>query len=203
MRRFIGILLLAATPSLAFEQVDIQSINAWAAQKSLGTGKGVKIAVLDQGIDITHPAIRGSVYAERDFTGQKFTHDDNGPVGHGTGIASILVGHDKSVYRGIAPDALLLNARVVNSRDVSTNRSAGDGLVWAAKSGAKVINMSFGNKFDEGPLTYKFNLMVDYIAEKYGATDSRGCVQPDHRGRAPDARLQPRRRLLQLRTRQR
>jgi hypothetical protein len=47
---------------------------------------------------------------------------------------------------------------------------AGGGLFYAANSGAKVINLSFGNKLGDGPLTSKFNLMVDYVAEAYGAS---------------------------------
>ena len=45
---------------------------------------------------------------------------------------------------------------------------AGNGLIWSARSGAKVANISFGNKLGQGPLTEKFTLISDYVAERYG-----------------------------------
>src|SRR5687768_11831363 len=149
---------------------DLRVIGGLSAQPLSGTGKGVIIAVLDEGIDVTHPALRHAVLAQRDFTGQNTTDDTADVAGHGTGIAAIMVGRDPKTYSGLAPDARLINARVSNTKDVATNMSAGEGLFWAAKSGAKVINFSYGDAFNEGSLTYKFSLMTDYVAERYGAS---------------------------------
>ena len=68
------------------------------------------------------------------------------------------------------PDARLINAPVSNTQDVATNMSAGEGLFWAVRLGAKVINMSYGDAYNEGSLTYKFSLLTDYVAERYGAS---------------------------------
>jgi hypothetical protein len=149
---------------------DLRAIGGLQAQQYLGTGKGVIVAVLDQGVDTSHPAIRHAYFAERDFTGQNITNDTSDLAGHGTGIAAILVGRDNRVYSGLAPDARLINARVSNSKDVATNMSAGEGMLWAVRSGARVLNMSYGNAYGQGALTYKFTLMTDYVAERYGAS---------------------------------
>src|SRR5688500_2878369 len=149
---------------------DLRVIGGLSAQPLSGTGKGVIIAVLDEGIDVTHPALRHAVLAQRDFAVQNTTDDTADVAGHGTGIAAIMVARDRKVYSGLAPDARLINARVSNTQDVATNMSAGEGLFWAARSGAKVINMSYGDAYNEGTLTYKFSLMTDYVAERYGAS---------------------------------
>lgn len=160
--------LAAGAPALAGgTDAALRAANAIDSQLYLGTGKGVIVSVLDSGIDATHPALRGSVYKQKDFTGEKKLDDDKGGAGHGTGIAGILVGHDVG-YTGLAPAARLLNARIDTSADVTSDLWAGNGLIWSAKAGAKVANISLGNKAGQGPLTDKFTLMADYVAERYG-----------------------------------
>ena len=161
-------LLLGASAALGQDETALQATNGLASQRYMGIGKGVIVSVLDSGVDVTHPALRNSVYAQKDFTGEKSLDDDKGDVGHGTGIAGILVGNDPKVYTGFAPGARLINARVDTSKDVTSDLWAGNGLIWSARSGAKVANISFGNKLGQGPLTDKFTLISDYVAERYG-----------------------------------
>lgn len=167
----IAVLLLfaSATPLLAADpEYSLRVTNGLDSQKYMGTGKGVIISVLDAGIDITHPALRNSVYAQKDFTGQGILDDDKGDAGHGTGIAGIMLGNDGKTYTGFAPGAKLINARVDTAADVTSDLFAGNGLIWSARSGAKVANISLGNKLGQGPLTDKFTLMCDYATERYG-----------------------------------
>ena len=162
-----------ATPLLAREdETALNLTNGFASQKYLGTGKGVIVSVLDAGIDVTHPAIRGSIYAQRDFTGQKILDDSENPddAGHGTGIAGILLGHNGHTYTGLAPGARLINARVDTTADITNDLWAGSGLTWSARKGAKVVNISLGNKIGGGELTDKLNLISDYVAERYGVS---------------------------------
>jgi hypothetical protein len=163
---FVTAVIALSSPVRAQDELTIT--NGLASQKYMGTGKGVIVGVLDAGIDVTHPAIRGQVQAQKDFTNTKTLDDDKEDEGHGTGVAAIMMGHDKKSYNGMAPGAKLINAHVVRADDWTTDLWAGNGLLWTAKSGAKVVNMSFGNKVGDGPLTDKFNLISDYVAEKYG-----------------------------------
>jgi hypothetical protein len=160
--------LAMAAGAQAVPQSDIRSVSGDTSRSYLGRGRRVLIGVLDSGIDASHPAIRGSVVASRDFSGTGTTDDDSG-VGHATGLASLYVGHAGD-FTGLVPKAGIINARVINSRDYTDDRMAGNGLFYSVNRGAKVINMSFGNKLGDGPLTNKFNLMVDYAAEAYGAS---------------------------------
>ena len=171
MKRLIAIFaaLLSSTPLLARDaEVSLRVTTGLDSQAYMGIGKGVIVSVLDSGVDVTHPALRGSVYLQKDFTGQGTLDDDKGDAGHGTGIAGIMVGNDGKIYSGFAPGAKLINARVDTTKDVTSDLWAGNGLIWSAKSGAKVANISFGNKVGQGPLTEKFTLMCDYVAERYG-----------------------------------
>ena len=131
-------LLLGASAALGQDETALQATNGLASQRYIGIGKGVIVSVLDSGIDGTLPALRGSVYAQMDFTGEKKLDDDKGDAGHGTGIAGILIGHDTKTYSGMAPGARLINARVDTTADVTSDLWAGTGLIWSARSGATV-----------------------------------------------------------------
>src|SRR5690349_24656657 len=116
--------LLCATGASAgaIIQNDIAYIRGDQSRLLLGTGQGVTIAVVDGGVDVSHPALSGSLVAAQDFSNSRTTDDDKADIGHGTGIAGIFLGHDKSTgYTGLAPSAQLINARVVNANNRQTN----------------------------------------------------------------------------------
>jgi hypothetical protein len=163
-----GVLFLA-TGAQAVNQGDIASTGGDTARSYLGRGRHVLIGILDGGIDVNHPAVRGSVVVSRDFSGSGTTDDDRNDAGHATGLASLYVGH-ASGFTGLVPKAGIINARVITASDYTNDLMAGNGLFYSLDRGAKVINMSFGNKLGDGPMTNKFNLMVDYAAENYGAS---------------------------------
>ncbi|HEX8870014.1 MAG TPA: S8 family serine peptidase, partial [Lentzea sp.] len=103
------------------------------------TGAGTTVAVLDTGIDSTHPDLQGAVVEEKNFT-QAATTDDK--FGHGTHVASTITGDGK--YRGIAPDAKLVNGKVLDDNGSGTESGVIEGMEWAATK-AKVVNMSLGS----------------------------------------------------------
>src|SRR5437764_6042365 len=88
-------------------------------------GTGIGIAVIDSGIDTDHSSFLNRsngirvVYSE-DFTGEGRTDD---PYGHGTHVASLAAGNGRisnAQYVGIAPNANLINLRVLNSDGAGT-----------------------------------------------------------------------------------
>ncbi|TQJ74674.1 S8 family peptidase [Streptomyces sp. SLBN-31] len=120
---------------------------AWAAGYD---GKGVKVAVLDTGVDTTHPDLASAVKASKNFTGTGSTDD---MAGHGTHVAATLAGsgaRSGGRYKGVAPGAGILNAKVLNDSGEGSDSSVIAGLEWAAGQGAKVANLSLGQEDTPG-----------------------------------------------------
>ncbi|MCG0289119.1 S8 family peptidase [Streptomyces sp. PSAA01] len=121
--------------------VQIGAPAAWAAGYD---GKGVKVAVLDTGVDTTHPDLASAVKASKNFTGTGSTDD---MAGHGTHVAATLAGsgaRSGGRYKGVAPGAGILNAKVLDDSGEGRDSSVIAGLEWAAGQGAKVANLSLG-----------------------------------------------------------
>ena len=107
-------------------------------------GNGIKVAVVDTGIDKNHPMLTGKVIAERDFSGSGSANDINS---HGTHVAGIIAGTTANggTYSGVAPEAQLLNAKVIaDSTGFGSNLWIISAIDWAVSSGADVISMSLG-----------------------------------------------------------
>ncbi|PIM66813.1 1,4-dihydropyridine esterase [Streptomyces sp. JV178] len=114
---------------------------AWAAGYD---GEGVKVAVLDTGVDTTHPDLASAVKASKNFTATGGTDD---MAGHGTHVAATLAGsgaRSGGRYKGVAPGAGILNAKVLDDSGEGSDSSVIAGLEWAAGQGAKVANLSLG-----------------------------------------------------------
>ncbi|HTE56389.1 MAG TPA: S8 family serine peptidase [Kofleriaceae bacterium] len=142
-------------------------IGAPAAWDAGYTGAGVVIAVLDTGIEATHPDFEGRIDQEIDFLdgGADGAPDD---VGHGTHVASILAGSgaaEGGLYRGIAPDAHLLVGKVCEL-DGCPESAILAGMEWAASSGAAIVNLSLGGPDTSG--TDPLEQAIDELTAQYG-----------------------------------
>ncbi|MET9090098.1 S8 family peptidase [Streptomyces sp. NPDC004237] len=120
-------------------------IGAPAAWKAGFEGQGVKVAVLDTGVDAGHPDLAGRIAESRDFS-------DSGSVtdhfGHGTHVASIVGGSgaaSSGKRRGVAPRADLLIGKVLGDDGYGSESQVIDGMEWATAEHAKVVNMSLGS----------------------------------------------------------
>lgn len=136
--------------------------QAWAAGHD---GTGVSVAILDTGIDTTHPDLAGKVVASRSFVdGVDTVVDDNG---HGTHVASTIAGTGAASggkYKGVAPGARLIIGKVCDGAGRCSDSSILAGMQWAATSGAKVVNMSLGGDPSDGtdPLSQAVNELTAY-----------------------------------------
>lgn len=122
--------------------VSVPQIGAPVAWKAGLNGAGVTVAVLDTGIDDTHPDFAGQIVGEQNFTSTASTDDT---VGHGTHVASIIAGTGAAsagLYTGVAPGAKLLIGKVCGNTSCAESDILA-GMAWAAPR-AKIINMSLG-----------------------------------------------------------
>ena len=125
-------------PALAESVPQVGAPEAWAAGLD---GTGVTVAVLDSGIDATHPDLAGQVSAQENFTDG--AEDDRDRTGHGTHVAATVAGTGEEGSSGVAPGADLLDGKVcVNGGCAESWILAG--MQWAAEEGATVVNMSLG-----------------------------------------------------------
>ncbi|MFF8653195.1 S8 family peptidase [Streptomyces huasconensis] len=125
----------------------VPQIGAPTMWKAGYTGKGVKVAVLDTGVDQTHPDLKNVEVAEKNFT--ESAPDAKDRMGHGTHVASTLAGSGAKSggkYKGVAPDVQLLDGKVISEVEgTGTESSITAGMQWAVDKGAKVVNLSLGS----------------------------------------------------------
>ncbi|MDQ0750915.1 subtilisin family serine protease [Streptomyces africanus] len=137
--------------------------KAWAAGYD---GKGVKIAVLDTGVDATHPDLKGQVIGAKNFTTSPDTSDK---VGHGTHVASIAAGtgaKSGGKYKGVAPGAKIINGKVLDDGGFGSDSEVLAGIEWAAAEGADVVNMSLGG--GDTPAIDPLEAAVNKLSEEKG-----------------------------------
>lgn len=131
--------------------------NAWATTK----GSGIKVAVLDTGIDVSHIDLRDNIGEVVDFTFERDPRDYNG---HGSHVAGIIGACNKlgSGMSGVAPACKIFSAKVLNSKGSGNFDWIVNGIDWAVSKKVDIISMSLGC-----PTPY--NKMYEAIKRAYAA----------------------------------
>ncbi len=124
----------------------VHAPSAWPITE----GKGVKVAVIDTGIDAAHPDLMGSVdggYSAITKTENPADYQDDN--GHGSHVAGTIAAHrDGKGVVGVAPQARLYAVKVLDADGSGNLSDVIDGIVWAAKNHMDVANMSLGAPVD-------------------------------------------------------
>ncbi|HLD39522.1 MAG TPA: S8 family peptidase [Candidatus Nanoarchaeia archaeon] len=127
-------------------------VNKIDAELSNQTGAGVKVCVVDTGIDKTHPDLQANIAGGRNFVAKGLTLDSTKWVddnGHGTHVAGTIAAVNNNIgVVGVAPQASLLAAKVLNRQGSGYFSDIMAGIDWCTQSGAKVISMSLGSSSD-------------------------------------------------------
>lgn len=136
-----------------WRQIGLDSVQS----AGRASGEGITVAILDTGVDLTHPAYQGMLTDPstwRDFVSNDATPEDEGELGsgltgHGTEIAGIIA--------QVAPSVKIMPLRVLDrdgSGDVSSVSAA---IIWAVNHGADVINLSLGAESPVSAVTQAIN----------------------------------------------
>ncbi|WIY00858.1 S8 family serine peptidase [Amycolatopsis mongoliensis] len=141
-------------------------VGAPVAWKQGLTGAGTTVAVVDTGIDAQHPDLVGKTIAAEDFSGEGDVADHHG---HGTHVASIIGGTGAASggrYKGVAPDAKLIVAKVFDASGAGDTAQVMAGIDWVVAQGAKIVNLSLGAGVSDGydPLSQQ----LDTLSAKTG-----------------------------------
>lgn len=136
----VRIVRLEALDNVTCMQHSARVIEAIEARDDFhASGRGIRVAILDSGIDRNHPALLGKVVDEISTSGEAV----NIPGNHGTHVAGTVASND-AVHRGIAPQADLLNIKVLTSAGGGMPAGVIQGLDQAVRRGALVANLSLG-----------------------------------------------------------
>lgn len=141
----------------------VKAPDAWNITKS---NPGVKIAILDTGIDQNHEDLAAKIVENYNCTDSPI--DDN--YGHGTHVAGIAAAatNNGTGVAGLGYNASLMNVKVLGDDGSGYYSWISNCLIWAADHGAKVINMSLGgpskSKTLENAVNYAWNKGVVLVA---------------------------------------
>ncbi len=135
---YLSLPVLPTQNRAAFVQMRLPQAHAL----SKNFGYGIKVAVIDSGIDTAHPAFAGSLAPSTEW--KDFVDGDTNPqevsggngYGHGTGVAGIIL--------QVAPKATILPIRVLDTNGMGDSDKVIAAIDWAVQKGAKVINLSLG-----------------------------------------------------------
>ncbi|WP_100334254.1 S8 family serine peptidase [Bacillus alkalisoli] len=171
------------SPAMLESAPHIGSNEAW----DLGfTGEGVKVAVIDTGVDYTHPDLAGNF---GDYKGWDFVDNNDDPqetfpgdprggaTTHGTHVAGTVAGN--GLINGVAPDATLLAYRVLGPGGSGTTENVVAGIERAVLDGAHVMNLSLGNTLNSPD--WATSIALDWaMAEGVVAVTSNGNSGPNN-----------------------
>jgi len=119
-------------------------VEAVGAASSPFDGSGIKVAVLDTGIDPAHPAFDGVNLDQKNFT----TEDDDDRNGHGTHCAGTIFGRDIDGVRiGVARGVTEAMIGKALGQGGGSSAQIAEAILWAAHGGANVVSMSLGIDF--------------------------------------------------------
>jgi subtilisin len=150
---------------------------AWSTSR----GAGVKIAIIDSGISLSHPdlVVAGGINI---INSQKSYDDDNG---HGSHVAGIAAALDNSIgVVGVAPEAELYAVKALNRRGIGFTSDIIAGIGWAAANGMQVINMSLGSDSPSAALesavneAYSAGIVIVAAAGNSGESAGSNVIYP-------------------------
>ncbi|HTN23537.1 MAG TPA: S8 family serine peptidase [Solirubrobacteraceae bacterium] len=174
----------AAVDPLRDSQWALDAIHLASAPSGTPSGAGALVAVIDSGVDATHPDLAGRVVPGIDVVDGDA--DPSDPTGHGTHIAGLIAAAAGNGIggAGVAPAARILAVRVLGTDNDGTAANVAAGIDSAVDAGADVINLSL-NWSDPSPALAPVTAAMQRAADHgvllvvAAGNDARGrCEEP-------------------------
>lgn len=149
------------------EQQYFNTINLLKAFPSINLNQTIKVAVLDTGVDASHPELQGRVLPGYDFYNRDGNPSDD--HGHGTFVSGIIAANlDGKGIAGMAPNVSILPIKVANSDGDLLSTNIIEGIYYAIDQQVDVINMSYGgnvrNSLEEQALQRAYDAGITLVA---------------------------------------
>ena len=147
--------------------IDIKVEKAW----EITTGIGIEVAVVDNGVQLNHPDLMENVVAGYDAVYNISNGGQSGADYHGTCCAGIIGAVNNNIgIKGIAYNSKIIPIRMNQGSSFTYDTICLNALIYAANSGAEIINCSWGGGSPSYPITTAINLMTTY------GRNGKGCV---------------------------
>lgn len=143
--------LIPDDPYYTTYQANMPQINAPAAW-DLSTGAGVTIAILDSGVDGTHPDLVDNMVAGYNFYNNNTDTAD--VLGHGTCVAGVAAAalNNTVGMAGVAGDAQIMPIRIVDPNGYATTSTIAKAITYAADQGCRSVNISYAPVYDNATI---------------------------------------------------
>ncbi|MGB5973288.1 MAG: S8 family serine peptidase, partial [Nodosilinea sp.] len=140
----------------------------WHPDFYRSTGRGIRIALLDSGLDWLHPSLVGSDLEAKNFTGSGSLADS---TGHGTQMSALLVGRG-----GLVPDATLLFGKVFKgSPSAHTERFLAKGIRWAMHQQVDILALPLGRSSPSRAVAQSIEMALASGIRIFAAAGNRGA----------------------------
>lgn len=164
----IGANPFPSVPNLGGNSWNLDMIDAPEVWAQGYTGQGVVVAVVDSGVDYTHPDLANNIWTNSgeipnngidddgngyvdDVRGWNFVDGSNNPMdlnGHGTHVSGTIAAENNNLgMTGVAYNATIMPVRVMSSDGYGSSVNIANGIRYAANNGANVINLSLGGNY--------------------------------------------------------
>jgi len=131
----------------------VQAPSAW----DVTTGSAsVAVAILDTGVDLSHPDLQGKIVSSVNFSSSATASDMYGHGTHVAGIAAAATNNGVGIA-GLGYNTTVMNVKVLGDDGTGSYAAVANGITWAADHGAQVINMSLGGSTPSATLESAVN----------------------------------------------
>ena len=161
----------------------IETTRGWKLAKG---NNDVIVAVVDTGVDLQHPDLKGRLL--KGYNVQSPDDDPTDDVGHGTHVAGIIAANvnNNEGIAGMTWNGKILPVKALDQTGAGTTYSVAQGIIWATDNGAKVINMSLGNYADAQFLHEAIKYAYDRDVVLVAATGNDNTERPGYPAAYPE-----------------